>query len=79
MAKIVLWIVVFFGAMLVVRMLNVAKAKQRRQADARKRSSEGETMVRCRNCGVFLPREEATAVTDGHVCGDRVCKNRSRP
>lgn len=76
MAKIVLWITVFFGALLVVRLLNVAKAKQRRQARGRAHGGEVAPMVRCARCGIYLPRDEATAIHGTLVCGDRGCKAR---
>ena len=76
MAKIILWITVFFGALLVVRLLNVAKAKQRRQGKARAHGGEVASMVRCVRCGVYLPRDEAMTFKGGHVCGDRGCKAR---
>ena len=75
MSKIIFWIVVFFAALFVLRMLSLAKAKARRQraAEPPKPLSPPEPTVRCAHCGVFLPRAEATAIPTGYRCSDPAC------
>jgi hypothetical protein len=78
-SKFIFWIVVVFGVLLGLRLLNVAAAKKRvREARgaASKAAAPGETMVRCARCGVFLPRGDARPVADGYVCGDAACAPR---
>lgn len=72
MGKIVLWIVVAFVALFVVRLVNVAKLRARRQRE-RAAPKAVEAMVRCRHCGVFVPRAEATPDADGYRCADPRC------
>ena len=72
MAKIVFWLVVIFGALLVLRLVNVAKARAR-STRARHKSVQPAAMVRCVKCGVFLPRSEARALPDGFHCGQPSC------
>ncbi|MCC6869520.1 MAG: hypothetical protein IT522_11940 [Burkholderiales bacterium] len=72
MGKIVLWIVVGFVALLALRLVNVAKLRARRQRE-RAAPKAVEAMVRCRHCGVFVPRAEASADGDGYRCADPRC------
>jgi hypothetical protein len=71
MGKVIFWIVVIFGILLVARLANVAATKRR------KGGSPGvppaHPMVRCMRCGTFLPGADAKAVPGGHVCGDPGC------
>jgi len=75
MGKIIFWIVVFFAALFVLRMLSLAKAKSRRDrgAERPKPLTPPEPTVRCANCGVFLPRAEATPIATGYRCSDPAC------
>ena len=78
MGKVIFWIVVIFGLLLVVRLVNAAAAKRR---NAGGKGSVGgapsaNPMVRCVRCGVFLPRSEAMAVQGGHACADPGCAER---
>ena len=71
--KILLWIIFIAVLLLVLRLLNVAKSKQR---DAARRSSTvppAEPMVRCARCGVYLPRNDAIPGPAGLTCGDPAC------
>lgn len=77
MGKIILWIAIFFVALFALRLLNFAKAKQRRRSSAQTARNLGEPMVRCVRCGVYLPRAEATAVEGGYRCRDGGCKSRA--
>jgi len=70
MGKLIFWIVVIFGVLLVARLLNAAAARRRTGAGA---AREASPMVRCVRCGTFVPRTEAVAVAGGHACGDRDC------
>lgn len=75
MGKIIFWIVVFFAVLLVLRMVNVAKAKSRRERESKpaKPLPSPEPTVRCAHCGVFLPRADATPIPAGYRCSDPVC------
>ena len=80
MGKIVFWLVVVFGVLFALRMWNVAKARALRK-DAGPGSTRGPTptaMIECVDCGVFLPRTDATNAPDGYRCGDPACPNRKR-
>ena len=76
MGKVIFWIVLIFGVLFGLRLLNAAKARRRanlaRQGDAPK-PPLSEPMVRCARCGVYLPRADAKAVPDGFHCGDAKC------
>jgi hypothetical protein len=79
MGKIIFWLVVFFAVLLVLRLINVSKARSRDTAgrDAARGAGTGKpgatAMVRCVRCGVFLPRAEARALPDGFHCGNADC------
>jgi len=78
MGKIVLWIVVIFAILFVLRMLSVAKARRDKQSarpDARDSKTPG-PMVRCADCGVYLPKSDALPVPQGLGCGDPKCAHR---
>jgi len=72
MGKVIFWIVVIFGLLLVARLANVAASKRRNGAGA-SRPPKASPMVRCVRCGVFLPGADAKAVPGGHVCSDPAC------
>ena len=74
MGKIVFWIVVFFAVLLVLRLVNVAKTRARGPRDGS--TPPGRTpaaMVRCVECGVFLPKADAHPVAQGFHCGQVNC------
>jgi hypothetical protein len=75
MGKLLFWIVIVFGLLLVARLVNAAAAKRRNAAasGAAGNAPGASPMVRCVRCGVFLPRSEATAVQGGHACADPAC------
>ena len=75
MGKVIFWIVVIFGLLLVARLANVGAAK-RRDGAGRSRVPPAAPMVRCLRCGVFLPAADAKAVPGGHVCSDPACAER---
>ena len=80
MGKVLFWIVVIFAVLFVLWLYNAHKAKQRagaaRGAERKKAVRDGDSMVRCARCGVFLPKAEATAVSTGYVCADPACSRR---
>jgi uncharacterized protein len=78
MGKFLFWIVVAFGVLLALRLAGAAAAKRRRDAGAATNGarSPAETMVRCRRCGVYLPRDDALPAADGFVCADPACAQR---
>ena len=80
MGKIVFWLVVVFGVLLVLRLLNAAKAKSRAaRSNAATPAQPPAAMVRCVECGVFLPQADARPVPQGYHCGQVNCaQQRSR-
>ena len=78
MAKVVAWLVLIFVVLLALRIINVRKIRSKTRSATR--ASAGETiaqpMVRCARCGVFLPRSDAKAVTEGYACADSECAKR---
>jgi len=75
MGKIIFWLVVFFAVLLVLRLVNVAKTRARR-ADPPSSANPPPPpapMVRCVECGVFLPRADARPVPEGFHCGQVNC------
>ncbi|HVF63416.1 MAG TPA: PP0621 family protein [Casimicrobiaceae bacterium] len=79
MGKIIFWIVVFFVILFALRMLSIAKSRSRDEAKReapRKAIPPAEPTVRCAECGVFLPKSEATPIATGHRCADPSCPRR---
>jgi uncharacterized protein len=74
MAKIILWIVIVFAVLFVLRLLNAEKGKRR--ARAARASAMTDAMVRCVHCGVYLPRADAKPGPAGLTCGDPACLSR---
>ena len=77
MGKVVFWIVVVFAVLFGLRLYNAAQSKRKaRERDAAARAEaerRGEPMVRCANCGVYLPRAEALPAPQGFRCRDGQC------
>jgi hypothetical protein len=74
MIKILIWIGVIFVVLLGLRLLNVAKAKQRSDGTGHgPATAPPETMVRCTRCGVYLPQKDATPGPSGLTCGEPAC------
>lgn len=74
MGKIIFWLVVAFVVLLVVRLINARHALRMRTSE-KPREAASELVVRCVNCGVFIPRAEALAATDGFRCATGTCKH----
>jgi hypothetical protein len=70
--KIIFWLVVFFVALLVLRLVNTAQMRQR-DPTPRKRAGRDTATIRCVNCGVYLPKADAIEGPRGPVCGDPQC------
>jgi formylmethanofuran dehydrogenase subunit E len=73
MAKIIAWLILIFIVLFALRMISLRNARRQRRAAAAR--SVAEAMVRCRRCGVFLPRSEARSVDDGFVCAGGCAKS----
>ncbi len=73
MGKLIFWLVVVFAVLFVLRLVNAAKAQRRRRDAAR---PAVEDMVRCVNCGTYVPRAEAKPGPRGLTCGDVKCLSR---
>ena len=72
--KIVFWLVVVFALLLVVRLINAAKTKRRGAPPGPQKDAQTPAaMVRCVECGVFLPKADARPVPQGFHCGQVNC------
>ena len=78
MSKIIFWIVVAFVVLFALRLANFAKARRGNGSASRKADKKklDDTMVRCVNCGVFLPKADALVSAEGFRCGDPSCGQR---
>ena len=72
MGKIIFWMVVVFAVLFALRLWNASQAKKRRDAAAGK-AGEPQAMVKCSECGVFLPKAEARLVDKSYRCADGGC------
>ncbi len=73
MGKVLFWIVIIIGGLLLVRIIASYNAKNQgddRPKQAKKRGAppveHAEAMVRCEHCGIHMPRSEAV-LSDGHI------------
>jgi len=78
MGKVVFWIVVVFLILFAVRLYNAAKARSRRPRGGPSETAP-QAMVRCVQCGVFLPRPDARASSDGYRCQAPGCSHSGSP
>jgi uncharacterized protein len=77
MAKIVAWLILIFVVLMALRLIGMRNDRARRRTTGPgKPVDAGNPMVRCANCGVFLPRAEARTVNDGFACADGQCAKR---
>jgi uncharacterized protein len=83
LGKVIFWIVVFFLVLLALRMISVHKSRReaREEKEARDAKSTNrdtspadDVMVRCANCGVFLPKASAVMGKGGMSCGNTNCE-----
>ena len=72
--KILLWILFIVGLLLALRLLNLAKAKQRDNARRSSTTPPSEPMIRCACCGVYLPKKDAVPGPAGLTCGEPACR-----
>ncbi|MBL8309198.1 MAG: hypothetical protein JNL19_02135 [Burkholderiales bacterium] len=74
MGKVIFWIVVFFLVLLALRLVSVWQARREKQEQqTRARKPADEPMVRCGQCGVYLPKSSAIMTERGFGCGDPHC------
>ncbi|MBK9114298.1 MAG: hypothetical protein IPM22_01310 [Betaproteobacteria bacterium] len=75
MGKIVFWIVVVFVVLFALRLWNSAKARRREAGEAGTAPDPAapQAMVRCAQCGVFLPKADALPAPGGYRCSDPKC------
>jgi hypothetical protein len=82
MGKLIFWLVVVFGGLLVLRLINVAKHGPGRSGGStragERNGGKPAAMVRCVDCAVFLPSTDAVKSPRGPVCGDPQCARRRR-
>jgi uncharacterized protein len=71
--KILLWIVFIAAVLLGLRLLSVAKGKQRDNARRSSGVPPAEPMIRCASCGIYLPRKDAVSGPAGLTCGEPAC------
>ena len=72
MGKIIFWLVVFFVVLMALRLVNVASSRSRSRAAGSAKAKDA-PMVRCVNCGVYLPSADARQGPRGPLCGDPEC------
>ena len=73
MGKLIFWLVVFFAVLLVLRLVNVAASRSLGGQAASKPGPPDAAMIRCVDCGVYLPSADAASSPRGPVCGDPQC------
>lgn len=79
MGKIIFWLVVIFVVLFGVRVVNATRLHARRRAAAeaqRKAAATAQPMVRCSECGVYLPKAEALPAGTGFHCPPGACGHR---
>ena len=74
MGKIIFWLIVVFAILFVLRLVNVAKSRGARRAG---KPEAPAAMVRCVECGVYLPQADARPVPQGFHCGQVNCSQHS--
>ena len=81
MGKIIFWLVVAFSLLLILRLANARQARRMRAAQDRaaKEHPPEEQVVRCVECGVYIPRAQARSVANGFRCADAECRTHTTP
>jgi hypothetical protein len=78
MGKIIFWLVVFFVVLFALRLINVANDRRRNKDQrASERAPPAGSMLRCVDCGVYLPSGDARQGPRGPLCGDPKCLQRA--
>jgi hypothetical protein len=81
MGKIVFWLVVVFAVLFALRLWNTSKLRNARKdptGAGAPNPPSATAMIKCADCGVFLPQTDATPLPSGYRCGDPACPNRKR-
>ena len=74
-----MWLVIVFAVLFVLRMINVAADARKRRESTPPPQGEGKAlMVKCVECGVYLPTAEARDGPRGPCCGDDACRERAK-
>ncbi len=76
MGKLIFWLVVFFVVLLALRLANAAKSRERTRESRKADAAAAGAMLRCVDCGVYLPSADAKASPRGPLCGDPQCVRR---
>jgi hypothetical protein len=78
MSKIIAWLVLIFVVLLALRLISMrnTRARRRTAAQGKPAAVTGDPMVRCVNCGVFLPQGDARSLSNGYACADGECAKR---
>jgi len=76
--KVIFWLVIVFAVLFVLRLVNVAKTRRPDNAPRSPRDETRAVMVRCVECGVFLPQADAKPSPAGPCCGDAECRQRAQ-
>jgi uncharacterized paraquat-inducible protein A len=76
MGKLIFWLVVIFAVLLVLRMINVANNRSRNNQARSQQPQRDTAMIRCVECGVYLPSAEVKQGPRGPLCGDPKCAQR---
>lgn len=79
MGKILFWAVVIIGVLFITRLIAHQAAKREVKDDPPKKGKpeplgKPEEMVRCANCGVYMPRSEALKQNDEFWCSTEHAK-----
>jgi hypothetical protein len=76
--KLIFWIVIVFAVLFALRLWNATRinAARRDRTDTTGVPPVVGKMVRCVDCGVFLPQSDAGSMSEGYRCGDAACPNR---
>lgn len=80
MGKLIFWLVLIFGVLFALRMWNASKLRAARRDESGSGSAgpKATQMIKCVECGVFLPAADAATTAGGYRCGDPSCPNRKR-
>ena len=80
MGKLVFWLVLIFGVLFALRLWNASKSRASRGdgAGTGGGGAKATPMIKCVECGVFLPAADAATTAGGYRCGDPSCPNRKR-
>jgi hypothetical protein len=78
MGKIVFWLALVFVVLFALRMWNTSKSRAARGEGGGGQPPKAMPMIKCVECGVYLPAADAATTSEGYRCGDPSCPNRKR-